>query len=242
MKAPFLCFALLLISAGSFAQKTLTGVAFDRAVFDSIMGRYAQDPVKFLNTETAPDFVLVTSDGGSFNAERTRQIYERNTPTGRSYESVVVRQYGNTGVGTGIVTHSYVGKASGLPVTFRELFTFVFNSPKPGQWQIVSAHHSPAMSGTPIAHEAAIKKVIEGVTTSMYARDFKTYLNYWANASYVSRVSTDREGKVTKKTGDEYRKTVEQYATQNLKPSQEKATRENWLIRVNGNSAFAVFD
>jgi len=41
MKAPFLCFALLLISAGSFAQKTLTGVAFDRAVFDSIMGRYA---------------------------------------------------------------------------------------------------------------------------------------------------------------------------------------------------------
>ncbi len=90
--------------------------------------------------------------------------------------------------------------------------------------------------------EAAIKKTIEGVTTSMYARDFKTYLNYWADAPYVSRVSTDREGKVTKMTGDQYRKQVEQYATQNLAPSQEKATRDNWLIRINGNSAFAVFD
>ncbi len=90
--------------------------------------------------------------------------------------------------------------------------------------------------------EAAIKKTIEGMTTSMYARDFKTYLNYWADASYVSRVSTDREGKVTKMTGEELRKQVEQYATQNLKPSQEKATRENWVIRVNGNSAFAMFD
>ena len=76
----------------------------------------------------------------------------------------------------------------------------------------------------------------------MYARDFKTYLNYWSTAPYVSRVSTDREGKVTKMTGDEYRKTVEQYAAQNLKPSGEKATRDNWLIRINGNSAFVIFD
>lgn len=92
------------------------------------------------------------------------------------------------------------------------------------------------------ADEAAVKNVIEGLTTAMYARDFKTYLNYWSTAPYVSRVATDREGNVTKMTGDEYRKTVAQYAAQNLKPSGEKATRDNWMIRVNGNSAFVIFD
>jgi len=90
--------------------------------------------------------------------------------------------------------------------------------------------------------EAAIKKVIEGETKALYDRDFKTFFNYWANVSYVSRVSTDQEGKVTKMTGDELRKMGEQYAAQNLKPSQETATRENWLIRVNGNAAFVIFD
>jgi ketosteroid isomerase-like protein len=90
--------------------------------------------------------------------------------------------------------------------------------------------------------EDAIKQVIEGLTTSMYARDFKTYLNYWADAPYVSRVANDRDGKVTKMTGDQYRKVIEQAATQSLKPSQEKATRDNWLIRVNGDAAFVVYD
>ncbi len=237
MKTKLVTLALLLMSTGAFAQKT-----FDRATFDALMNRYAQDPVKFLKTETAPDFVLGTADGASWNTERTLGLYERNTPTGRSYENVQVRQYGNTGVATGILTHSYVGKASGKPSQLREFFTYVFNSPKAGQWQMVSGQHSNASSGTQAESEAAIKKTIEGVTTSMYARDFKTYLNYWVDAPYVSRVSNDREGKVTKMTGDEYRKMVEQYATQNPKPSQEKATRDNWLIRVNGNSAFAVFD
>ena len=90
--------------------------------------------------------------------------------------------------------------------------------------------------------ETAIKKVIEGLTTSMYARDFKAYLSYWSTAPYVSRVAIDREGKVTRITGDEYRKVLETYASQNLKPSQETATRDNWQIRVNGNAAFVVFD
>ena len=162
--------------------------------------------------------------------------------TARTYENVAVRQYGSTGVATGILTHSYVSKATNRPWQRRELFTYVFNSPKPGQWQLVSAQHGATPAATAAEDEAAIKKVIEGLTTTMYARDFKTYLNYWSTAPYVSRVGVDQEGKVTKMTGDEWRKVAEQYATQNLKPSQETATRENWLIRVNGNAAFVVFD
>ena len=228
---------LLLISTASFAQKN-----FNQATFDGLMNRYAQNPVKFLKTETAPDFVLAGSDDEPVGLDRVMNIYDRHTQTARQYENVAVRQYGNTGVATGILTHSYVSKASNKPWQMRELFTYVFNSPKPGQWQLVSAQHGTTPSATVADDEAAIKKVIAGVTTSMYARDFKTYLNYWSTAPYVSRVSTDQEGKVTKMTGDEWRKMVEKYATQNLKPSGEKATRDNWLIRVNGNAAFVAFD
>ena len=53
MKTKLLTVALLLISVSAFAQK-----AFDKSTFDALMNRYAQDPVKFLKTETSPDFVL----------------------------------------------------------------------------------------------------------------------------------------------------------------------------------------
>lgn len=145
MKTKLLLFALLLSSGAGFAQKTFDRVAFDKSTFDALMNRYAQDPVKFLKTETAPDFALATADGAFWNTERTGQIYARNTPTGRTYENVVVRQYGNTGVATGILTHSYVGKASANPFQLRESFTYVFNSPKSGVWQLVSGQHSGSL-------------------------------------------------------------------------------------------------
>lgn len=239
MKKSLLVAALLLTGMASFAQKTS---AFDRVAFDALMNRYAQDPVKFLKTEAAPDFVLATADGASWNTERTIGLYERNTQTGRSYENVAIRQYGNTGVATGILTHSYVGKASGKPSQLREFFTYVFNSPKPGQWQMVSAHHSTASAGTLAENEEAIKKVIEGLTTAAYTGDGKTYLNYWADAPYISRAGSYPSTGVTKVTGDTYRKQMQEALAKPSEPSKDKVTRDNWLIRVNGNSAFVVFD
>lgn len=133
MKTKLLTVALLLISVSAFAQK-----AFDKSTFDALMNRYAQDPVKFLKTETSPDFVFAGSNGSFWNTERTGQVYERNTQTGRTYENVVVRQYGNTGVATGILTHSYVGKASGV-VNYRSFGSLLpscstARKPVSGKW------------------------------------------------------------------------------------------------------------
>ena len=236
MKTKLLTVALLLISVSAFAQK-----AFDKSTFDALMNRYAQDPVKFLKTETSPDFVLAGSDGSFWNTERTGQVYERNTQTGRTYENVVVRQYGNTGVATGILTHSYVGKASGQPSQFRESFTFVFNSPKAGQWQMVSAQSSTAPAGTVAENEAAIKKIIESSTTAVYANDIPTYKKSWATGPYISRVSSSADGQLRKIVGDEFKKAYDDWE-KNGKVQEVAVTRENWLIRINGNSAFAVFD
>lgn len=236
MKTPFLWLVLLLISTATFAQK-----AFDRATFDALMNRYEQDPVKFLKTETAPDLVLGTADGAFWNTERTGQIYARNTQTGRTYENVVVRQYGNTGVATGILTHSYVGKASGLPFQLRESFTYVFNSSKAGQWQMVSAQHSPAPAGTLAENEVAIKKTIESSTAAVYANDIPAYKKSWATGPYISRVSSSADGQLRKIVGDEFKKAYDDWEKTG-KVQEVTVTRENWLIRINGNSAFAVFD
>lgn len=84
------------------------------------------------------------------------------------------------------------------------------------------SQNAAAQQAASAEDETAIKKVIEGETTAMYARDFKTSFNYWANVSYVSRVSTAQEGSVTKITGEELRKMGEQYAAQNPKLNGEK--------------------
>lgn len=90
--------------------------------------------------------------------------------------------------------------------------------------------------------ETAIKKVIEGLTTAAYTSDYKTYLSYWADTDYISRVGSDQNSVVTKRVGDAWRKVMAENATKPSEPNKDNVTRENWLIRVNGNSAFVVFD
>lgn len=90
--------------------------------------------------------------------------------------------------------------------------------------------------------EAAIKKVIERLTMAAYAGDYKTYLSYWADADYISRVGSDQNSVVTKRVGDAWRKVIAENAAKPSEPNKDKVTRNNWLIRVNGNLAFVVFD
>lgn len=235
MKTKLLTLALLLISAGTSAQKTFT-----LATLNEIGEEYKTNSKAFFTKWLSADFRYTTPTGTYLNRN---DIVSGDAQKILKTEFVkpVIFQSGDLAIVSGIHKTERVGQ-DGNPVMGQVACTYTFQR-RQGKWLFVGSQQTqiePVPSTN--ADEVAVKNAIEGLTSSMYARDFKTYLNYWANAPYVSRVSTDREGKVTKMTGDEYRKTVEQYAAQNLKPSQEKATRDNWIIRVNGNSAFAVFD
>ncbi|QHV95733.1 Cif family virulence factor [Spirosoma endbachense] len=236
MKAikPFLFSLLLAFGSTSYGQATFTKVTFD-----DLMARYDKDPIKFLKTETAPDFQFLGSTIEDVNG--TLAIYDRLQQLKRDYAAVNVRQYGQTGVATGLLTHMYAVKSSGNPYSIRELFTYVFTNEKGNTWKLVSAQHRPFVP--PVADdEAAIKKVLEGLTAAVYARDFKTYLSHWADTKYASRIGSDLGNVVTKMVGDEYRKLITEAATKPGEPSKDKVTRENYLIRVNGGSAFVIFD
>ncbi len=106
---------------------------------------------------------------------------------------------------------------------------------------VAFAQNSTAQQAASAEDEAAIKKVVEAGTTAAYAKDIPAYKNQWANAPYISRINAGTEGKVTKIVGEEFQKAYEDWE-KNGKPIDIKVSRDNWLIRVNGNSAFVVFD
>lgn len=237
MTAKLLSLALMLLSAGAFAQTSATTEV--ETTMSQFLAEYNKSPYDFFENRTPDDFRYI--DGNGLFVFRPVVLAGSKGRPGleSSASDLKIFQSGNLAVVSGI--HLFGDAGNG-----KTAFTYTLKKMTNGstsQWMFAASQHTPVQSPQSIAaDEAAIKTVIEGLTTAMYTRDFKTYLSYWSTAPYVSRVSTDREGNVTKMTGDEYRKTVEQYAAQHLKPSEEKATRSNWLIRVNGNSAFVIFD
>lgn len=201
------------------------------------MDRYHKNPVQFLKTETAPDFVLAGSDGTPNDLAKTLAVYDRITPTTRSHENVTTRQYGSTGVATGIVTHKYTSQATGKPLSYRELFTYVFVSPKPGQWQLVSGQHTAAPLGTPAENEEAIKTVVIQTMKNAYALRQAEYEAALVDPASTFRASNHRAG---------YRETTAPASltpAPDTKPREINPKAENMSIRYYGpNAAFVTYD
>lgn len=233
MKTQLLTITLLLISAGTFAQKVFT-----KATFDAMLAEYQANSKTFFTNRLSTDFRYTTANGLYQNRS---DIVSGEAQKILSTELVepVIFQSGDLAVVSGIHKTERPG-ADGNPVVGQVACTYTFQR-RADKWLFVASQHTAILLATVAEDEAAIKKVIEGLTTASYTRDFNTYLNYWVDAPYVSRVSSDL-GNVTKLTGDTYRKMVEGLATKPGEPTRDIVTRDNWLIRVNGNSAFVVFD
>lgn len=237
MNTKLLVVALLLSGAGAFAQTNSTAEV--ETALNQFLSEYNKSPYDFFKKRATNDFRYIDRNGLFVLRPVVLKGSEGRPSLESSASDLKIFQSGDLAVVSGIQSF---GEAGSAKTAFTYTLKKMTNGASP-QWMFAASQHTPIQSPQSVtADEAAIKNVIEGLTTAMYARDFKTYLNYWSTAPYVSRVSTNQEGKVTKMTGDEYRKTVEQYAAQKLKPSGERATRDNWLIRVNGNSAFVIFD
>jgi ketosteroid isomerase-like protein len=239
MKINLLILILLLMSAGAFAQTTPT--ADLETAMNQFLAEYNKSPYDFFKERTTDDFRYIDRKGAFVSRPVVLKGSEGRPSLESSTSDLKIFQSGDLAVVSGIQSFGNAGSG-------KTAFTYTYTLRKitdgaPPQWMFAASQHTLIQSPQSVtADEEAIKSVIENLTAAMYARYFKTYLSYWVNAPYASRVSTDRQGAVTKTTGDDYRKTLEQYAAQNLKPSGEKATRANWLIRVNGNSAFVIFD
>jgi ketosteroid isomerase-like protein len=220
----------LAMSLSSFAQKV-----FDDKAFNGIMQRYEKDPVKFLQTETAPDFMLVGTNGHVFDLKGVMAIYDNITPLSRVYSDLKTRQYGNTGIATGSVKHTYTSKQNGATQVYDELFSYIFNQNK-GKWQMVSAQHSePPIDKN--AEETAIKHVLDDETAAYLAGESQKMLSFWSKNDKTFHVGNNPDGSFWNYDNATIDKVVA-----SLKPSGATAVKSNHRINIKGNVAIVDFD
>ncbi len=230
MKNHTLVFLFLAVSLTSFAQKT-----FDDKTFLDMMQRYDKDPVQFLKTETAPDFMLVGTNGYVFDLKGVMAIYDNITPVSRVYSDLKTRSYGNTGVATGRVKHTYTVKKSGGTQVYDELFSYVFNQNK-GKWLMVSAQHSePPMDKN--AEETAIKKALDEQVAAVYAGDVVAIQKFYKDDPKAFHIVSGTAGEFGWRDNESIKSNQKK-----AKPRNGTPVRSNYNINIVGNMATAHYD
>jgi ketosteroid isomerase-like protein len=243
MKTNLIFPALLLFSASVFAQTNLVDE------FPAMIKARNDDAESFFRTRLAPNVTFIAGHNGSLhNKNYVMSLFKAQKQQSAEITNLNIQQVGDLAVVTGISTVNSVFP-NGKTGTYKDAFTYTLRwqngDGAAPRWLFTNLHHTKieySVSGHAQTDEAAIKAVIEGLTTAIYARDYKTYLNAWAEGNYISRVGSYPDSGVTKVTGDDYRKQMQATAAKPGEPTKDKITRDNWLIRINGNSAFVVFD
>ena len=214
---------------------------FNEKTFMDISDRFVKDPAQYMKTEAAPDFVLVGSTGAVFNLESFLAMNAGGTMESWNISDLKVRQYGATAVATGIVSHSHKLKSDGRRLVYKELFTYIF-SYQNGKWLTVSWQHTDAPTDSK-QDESAIKAVVEKETQAFLDRDAAALLDCHVNKPY-SLLVVGEHGNVHYMTNpnSDMDKVYTAMMTQFGKPNGDTFKNTDYVIRINGNSAFAYFD
>lgn len=214
---------------------------FNEKTFMDISQRIGKDPAQYVKTEAVPDFILVGSTGAVFNLERFLALVAGTTTESWSISDLKVRQYGVTAVATGIVSHSHKFKSDGSLLVFKELFTYTF-SHQNGKWLAVSWQHTDAPTDIK-QDEAAIKAVVERETQAFLDRDAAAFLDCHINKPY-SLLLVGEHGNVHYFTSpnSDMDKTLTAVLQGLGKSNGDSFKNTDYVIRINGNSAFTYFD
>ncbi|OYU66995.1 MAG: hypothetical protein CFE22_06830 [Cytophagaceae bacterium BCCC1] len=141
MKKVYLLMILIVLSITQIiAQKK-----FDEPLFKQTMDRYLANPIAFLSNEVSEDFRYTGRDGITFDAVKTKAIYDMITETDRIFENVNIRQNGSTVVVTGTITQKTLNKKSGKNSEQKNDFTYAFTQNKV-KWILVDAQHREVKS------------------------------------------------------------------------------------------------
>ena len=116
-----------------------TAQTFDTQTLTDLTQHFDKDPVTYLKTETAPNYML-QAGGYTFDLKGVIGLYETRTPVSRVMSDVKIRQYGNMAIVSGTQKHSYTSKKDGTPTAFNEQFTYVFIYQE-GKWLNAGGQH-----------------------------------------------------------------------------------------------------
>ena len=215
----------------SFAQ-----TPFTEKIVNDMNQRLLKDPVQVLKTEVASttDYYLIGGEGHKYTYAEVLGLFEANEMTNSAMSDVAVKQYGNIGMATGILSHSFKNKKSGDTRSTTERFTYIHEF-KNGKWKYVSGQHSPIQSSA-AEDEAAIKKLITDQTQGTYDKDLTKVLSCWVKSPRATMVNATLNQEII---GYEMIKAAgEAYVKSSPMPEKAKITQKFLDIKINGNSAW----
>ena len=234
MKTPLLLLALLLMSAGSFAQK-----AFTQATLDDILAEYKANSKAFFMNRLSDDFRYTTPKGTYQNRP---DIVVQNAQKILKVEIAqpVIFQSGDLAVVSGIHKTERVG-ADGNPATGQVACTYTFQK-RQGKWMFVASQQTVMQQDQPVsvsADETSIKAVVEGHSQAVLNADTEKAISYFANSPNTAILYKGPDGAYLRGYEDvtsTYRK-----AMAGATKKDEKLTTNDYRYRITGNTAFVTY-
>jgi hypothetical protein len=107
-----------------------------------------------------------------------------------------------------------------------------------GEWKIVDHRFSP-IANTVEEDEAAIKSTIEGETNAFKLNDANKTTSFWLNTPYTSHSYTAKGLGYVR--GANVGITITDYLKANPKIDNSPTNYHDYIIRINGNSAWATY-
>ena len=237
MKTKLFTLALLLISAGSFAQK-----AFTQATLNEILAEYKTNSKAFFTNRLSDDFRYTTPKGAyqnrtdvvSGNAQKILKV---------EIAEPVIFQSGDLAVVSGIHKTERTGQ-DGNPVMGQVACTYTFQR-RQGKWMFVACQQTAMQQdqpGSAAADEAAIKTTLETETRAFHEANGDLLQAQWSTKPYAERQHANLEaalgapyvkGDKLRSFGDSYFKT--------LKPSGETTRISDYDVHISGAMAWATY-
>ncbi len=231
MKTSFLCLALLLMSAATFAQ-----TAFTQATLDGILAEYKANSKTFFTTRLSDDFRYTTPQG----AYQTRKDIIGGEPQKILKTEIaepVIFQSGDLAVVSGIHKTERTGPDGNASVG-QIACTYTFQR-RDNKWLFVGSQHTsmqPTQSASASDDEArsdvsAIKAVCTDFSEQWDKRNRSGVLAHLADVPYASRYWPNNAYNGSATVREAFAKAIDASPT----PTGVKRNRSNWQLKPLGN-------
>ncbi len=225
----FTALSLHASAQSTFTEKTLT---------DMRQRMLSTNWEKFSKAEVSPDFVMQGNAGKPCDMTCMEALNNSSKLVEWPMEQIKIRQVGNVAIVTGITHHSAVNKKTNAKWTANERFTETYMY-KNGKWLWMTAHYTSIQP--PVDDEkAAVQKAIENESYQFHHNaDRNVFLSSWSMAEGTMMCYSGKAAQITL-MGKDMKAAAENGTIP--KASNENTTFANYVIRVNGNTAWATFD
>ncbi len=136
MKNSITTFLFSAISLCCFAQTPFT----EKTVLD-MKKRFIENPMKSLNEDLSPNYILAGSGGENFTLDQLKQMAAGVKYLNWNMSELAVKQFGKIGIATGITKHSVLILSNNTTVNYHVRATYIYEYQQ-DKWQWISAHHT----------------------------------------------------------------------------------------------------